>query len=184
MKLPFRSGILVLLALFSFSSPAAKPVRKAAKENGPKLLTSRQAYEKARTVALAWQPDALLADLTTLSTSPMDRQRRSAEWKVDFISKSARKRNLMTVENGKVTPYVVDGGGEVIEVEEGTLMDTAKLMTIAEENGGNLFPDARIEAGVVQNRNGPLWHITYSDAEGNTLLHLAIEGNSGKATQL
>jgi hypothetical protein len=175
------------------STPAkAKPAAKAAPKAGsgaPKakkgLMTSLEAYQKAKAIALKWQRDAELTDLGSLSTSPVGLDGRSAEWNIHFMSKGADKTNLMSVKNGVVTPYEVKGGqGEVIEVVEGTIMDSAKLIQIAQENGGSSFPGSKITIGVVQNRNGPLWHVSYSDAEGNELLHLAIEGNGGKATQL
>jgi hypothetical protein len=168
------------------STPAkAKPAAKAAPKAKKGLMTSLEAYQKAKAIALKWQRDAELTDLSSLSTSPVGLDGRSAEWNIHFMSKGADKTNLMSVKDGVVTPYEVKGGqGEVIEVVEGTIMDSAKLIQIAQENGGSSFPGSKITIGVVQNRNGPLWHVSYSDAEGNELLHLAIEGNGGKATQL
>ena len=175
------------------SAPAkAKPAPKDTPKTftgAPKvkkgLMTSLEAYQKAKAIALKWQADAQLTDLTTLSTSPVGLDGRSAQWSIHFMSKGADKSNLMSVNNGVVTPYEVQGGqGEVIQVVDGTIMDSAKLIQIAQENGGSSFPGSQITIGVVQNRNGPLWHVSYHDAEGNELLHLAIEGNGGRATQL
>lgn len=152
-------------------------------KSGP--MTSLEVYEKAKAIALKWQPDAELTSLTTLSTSRGGLDGRFSEWSVHFKSKSAGKSNLMSVTNGTITPYEIQGAvGRVIEVEAGTIMDSAKLIQIAEENGGSSFPGSTITITVVQNRNGPLWHVNYKDAEGNELLHLAIEGNGGKAKQL
>ena len=148
-------------------------------------MTSLEAYEKTRAIALKWQPDAELTSLTSLGTPEAGLDGRCAEWSIHYASKSGGKSNLMSVKNATITPFEIQGSsGRVIEVVEGTIMDSAKLMQIAEENGGSSFPGSKISIAVVQNRNGPLWHISYHDADGNELLHLAIEGNGGKAKQL
>ncbi|MEO6327156.1 MAG: hypothetical protein ABIT01_10600, partial [Thermoanaerobaculia bacterium] len=168
---------------------AAKPKSMAGKAAAaPKAksggMTSLEAYEKTKAIALKWQPDAELTSLGTLSTFPAGLDGRSEEWSIHYTSKSANKSNLMSVKGSVVTPFEVQGpAGRVIEVQPDTIMDSAKLRQIAEENGGSSFPGSKITIAVVQNRNGPLWHINYQDAEGNELLHLAIEGNGGKAKQ-
>ena len=166
-------------------APKASPAKAGTAKSPKGGMTSLEAYQKTKAVALKWQPDALLTSLTTLGTSPAGLDGRCAEWSIHYSSQAAGKSNLMSVKDATITPFEVQGSsGRVIEVEPDTIMDSAKLMQIAEENGGNVFPGSKISIAVVQNRNGPLWHISYTDAEGNELLHLAIEGNGGKAKQL
>jgi hypothetical protein len=68
-----------------------------------------------------------------------------------------------------------------------TIFDSAKLIEIAQGMGGREIlaanPKATIELGLVENRNVPLWHVSYSGADQKQLLHIAVDGNTGKVTK-
>ena len=183
--------VCICLSLCIVSAVLGLRVGEAA--SGP--VTSRVAYDLAAALAMKWQPDAKLCNLTTIATGPVDGDGRSAEWSIHFSSKKAGKVLMVTVSKGAASTFEVPGpGGRIIEVTAKTNLDSKQLIARADSAGGAAHrkKGAFVSMGLVQSPLagvGPLWHISYAakgpdGMPGREQFHVAIEGNSGKLSVL
>ena len=179
---------LVLMMFVAVAAIAAPPPSTKAVA-GP--VSAQQAYDSAREAALRWRPDARMFDLGTTSEGPLDGEGRSAEWSIKWSSQAGGDVNLMLVKNGKVEAFAHPGaGGRVIELQPDSIMDSKKLLEMADAAAGAAARAAgnRVSLGLVQNPRtgvGPLWHVSYAPVEadgrrGTEAVHVAIEAKGGK----
>jgi hypothetical protein len=170
-----------LVLALAMTLPAAPSVAA-----GP--VAGPAAYTLVKLAAAKWQPDAEMFDFATMPTAPLDAEGRSAEWTSKWSSRKAGKVNLMTVKNGTLTTFEVPtAGGRVIGLTAASILDTRKLLEMADARGGAAFraKGAAVTAGLVQNPSvGPLWHLSYVGKDGKELFHVAIEADGGKVTVL
>lgn len=174
-----RFGVAAVLALALLAAPAARAA-------GP--VDAQTAYGLAKAAAAKWQADAELFDFGTLSTAPLDGEGRSAEWYLKWSSKKAGKVNMMSVKNGALTTFEVPtAGGRVIVIAAVSILDSKKLLSMADAAGGaaHRAKGAAVSLGLVQSpvANGPLWHVSYGK-DGKEVFHVGIEANGGKTTVL
>lgn len=180
-----RAPVLAALAalLLAVALPAAAQPKGATK---PAPVDAKTAWELAKAAAAKWQPDAEPFGFSNLVTGPLDAKGRSTAWVVKFSSKAAGKTNNVSVTNGVVTTWEMDGaGGRVIPVKAETTWDSKKLVAMADEAGGAAHRTAGAKAmlGLVANTVVPgttLWHVSYQDTKYKELFHVAIEGETGK----
>lgn len=174
--------VLMILSLALAAVVSAGPALSAGPVAGP------VAYALVKVAATRWQPDAEMFDFATMPSAPLDAEGRSAEWISKWSSKKAGKVNLMTVKNGTLITFEVPtAGGRVIVLGPESILDTKKLLEMADARGGAAFREkgAAVTAGLVQNPSaGPLWHLSYVGKDGKELFHVAIEANGGKVTVL
>jgi len=173
---------LALAVCLALASLAARPARAA----GP--VDAKTAYDLAKAAATKWQPDAELFDFQNTSLGPLDAEGRSADWNLKWSSTKSGKVNLMSVKNGALTTYEMPtAGGRVIAVSPQTILDSKKLLGMADAAGGaaHRAAGAKVSLGLVQSPviKGPLWHVSYSKNDKETF-HVAIEGNGGKVKVL
>lgn len=175
-------ALLAALLLAAALPAAAQP------KGGPKPVPvdARTAYEKAKAAALKWQADAEMFDLGNLSNGPVDAEGRSTAWNVKWSSKAAGKINLMSVNNGVLSTFELAGaGGRVVPVKPETILDSKKVVQMADEAGGaaHRAKGAKVTLGLVGSSVKPgttLWHVSYSGDDYKELFHVAIEGETGK----
>jgi hypothetical protein len=171
------AGILLALALPVAAQPKGAPK--------PVPVDVKTAYDLAKAAAAKWQPDAVLFGFSNLVTGPVDAEGRSTAWVVKFSSKAAGKTNNVSVTNGVVTTWEMDGaGGRVIPVKAETTWDSKELVRRADEAGGaaHRAGGAKATLGLVANTVKPgttLWHVSYQDAKYKELFHVAVEGETG-----
>jgi hypothetical protein len=171
------------LAALAFGFATALPAAPAA---GP--VAGAAAYALVKGAAVKWQPDAEMFDFATMPTAPLDSEGRSAEWTAKWSSNKAGKVNFMTVKNGTLTTFEAPtAGGRVIVLGPASILDTKKLLGMADAKGGAEYraKGATVSAGLVQNPSvGPLWHLSYTGKNGKEIFHVAIEANGGRVTVL
>lgn len=178
---------LLLTMLAAAVAAAGPPPSKAAAG----AVTAQQAYDRARAEALRWRPDARAFDLGTTSEGPLDGEGRSVEWSIKWSSQAGGDVNLMLVKKGKVEAFSHPGaGGRVIELQPDSIMDSKRLLEMADAAAGAAARAAgsQVSLGLVQNPLpgvGPLWHVSYAPVEsdgrpGPETVHVAIEANGGK----
>lgn len=182
LPLPALAALLLAAALPASAQPKGAPK--------PAPVDAKTAWDLAKAAAAKWQPDAQLFGFSNLVTGPLDAEGRSTAWVVKFSSKAAGKTNNVSVTNGVVTTWEMDGaGGRVIPVKAETTWDSKKLAAMADEAGGAAHRAAGAKAmlGLVANTVVPgttLWHVSYQDAKYKELFHVAIEGETGKLKAL
>jgi hypothetical protein len=179
-----RSSLPALAAfLFAVALPVAAQPKGAPK---PVPVDAKTAYGLAKAAAAKWQADAELFGFGNLVTGPVDTEGRSTAWIVKFSSKAAGKTNNVSVTNGVVTTWEMDGsGGRVIPVKAETTWDSKELVRRADEAGGaaHRAAGAKVTLGLVANTVVPgttLWHVAYQDPKYKELFHVGIEGETGK----
>ncbi len=177
-SLPALAALLVAMAL-----PAAAQPKGAPK---PVPVDAKTAYDLAKAAAVKWQADAELFDFGNLSTGPVDAEGRSTAWNLKWSSKSAGKMNMMSVTNGVLTTFEMPGtGGRVVPVKPETILDSKKLVRMADEAGGaaHRAKGAKVTLGIVGSTVKPgttLWHVSYSGDDYKEVFHVGIEGETGK----
>lgn len=188
--MPETSRLSLFLAMLAAAAAVAgPPPSKAGGAAGP--VTAQESYDSARAEALAWRPDARLFDLGTTSEGPLDGDGRSAEWSIKWSSAAGGDVNLMMVTKGRVATFAHQGaGGRVIEIQPDSIMDSMKLLEMADAAAGAAARAAGsvVRLALVQNPLpgvGPLWHVSYAPVgpdgrPGSETVHVAIEANGGK----
>lgn len=179
-RLPFHAfaALLVVMALPTAAQPKGAPK--------PVPVDAKTAYDLAKAAAMKWQSDAEMFGFGNLSTGPVDAEGRSTAWNVKWSSKAAGKMNMMSVTNGVLTTFEMDGaGGRVIPVKPETLFDSKKLVGMADEAGGaaHRAKGAKVTLGIVGSTVKPgttLWHVSYSGDDYKEVFHVGIEGETGK----
>jgi hypothetical protein len=178
-----RSLSLPALAalLFAVALPVAAQPKGAPK---PVPVDAKTAYDLAKAAASKWQSDAELFGFGNLVTGPVDTEGRSTAWNLKWSSKSAGKMNMMSVNNGVLTTFEMDGaGGRGIPVKPETTWDSKKLIQMADGAGGaaHRAKGAKVTLGLVASAVKPgttLWHVSYSGDDYKELFHVAIEGET------
>lgn len=178
---------LVLPALATLLLVVAIPASAQPKGAGKSVaVDAKTAYDKAKAAAVKWQADAELFGFGNLSTGPVDTEGRSTAWNLKWSSKSAGKMNMMSVNDGVLTTFEMDGtGGRGIPVKPETLFDSKKLVQMADEAGGaaHRAKGAKVTLGIVASAVKPgttLWHVSYSGDDYKEVFHVAVEGETGK----
>src|SRR5215472_9611794 len=120
-------------------------------------ITAKEAWDLASARAKAWKADAVPFDLTTTSLGPLDTQGRSKDWNIKFSSASAKAVDLISITDGQISCYAMNGpGGRVIEWDDKIVLDSKKLYETAQKAGGDKLAGQKIMAGLVQNKSGGL----------------------------
>jgi hypothetical protein len=176
-----KSAVAPLLAVCL--SLAAAPAARAA---GP--VDARTAYDLGKAAAAKWKPDAQLFAFQSSGLAPVDVEGRSADWMIKWTSKGAGAINIMSVKDGVVSTFVMeDKGGRAILLTPQSILDSKKLVAMADAKGGAAHRTAgvTVSLGLVQSPviDGPLWHVTYSK-NNKEVFHVGIEANGGKTTIL
>ena len=179
-----RSLSLVALVLLLRRDFPPVPSRRAPAKSV--AVDAKTAYDKAKAAAVKWQADAELFGFGNLSTGPVDVEGRSTAWNLKWSSKSAGKMNMMSVNDGVLTTFEMDGtGGRGIPVKPETLFDSKKLVQMADEAGGaaHRAKGAKVTLGIVASAVKPgttLWHVSYSGDDYKEVFHVAVEGETGR----
>ena len=179
------SLVLVLLAGVAADAAAqAQAACTAGKTGKAASITAKEAWDLASQRAKAWKPDAVSFEMTTTSEGPLDAEGRSKDWYIKFSSPSAKAVNLISITNGQIKCYAMNGaGGRVIEWDDKIVLDSKKLYETAQKAGGDkLAAGSTIMAGLVQNRPGglSLWYLNYSGPDGKQTLSVVINAKTGE----
>jgi hypothetical protein len=76
-------------------------------------------------------------------------------------------------------------GGRIVPVKPETILDSKKLVRMADEAGGaaHRAKGAKVTLGIVGSSVKPgttLWHVSYSGDDYKEVFHVGIEGETGK----
>jgi hypothetical protein len=174
---------VVLFASVRIASAQAQAACAAGKTGKGPAITAKEAWDLASQRAKAWKPDAVPFEVTTTSLGPLDAEGRSKDWNIKFSSASAKAVNMISITNGQITCYAINGpGGRVIEWNDSIVLDSKKLYDTAQKAGGDkLAPGSKIMAGLNQNRPGglTLWYLNYEGADGKQTLSVVIDAKTG-----
>ena len=176
---------LVLMLLVGVAANAAAQMQAACtagKTGKAASITAREAWDLASARAKAWKPDAVPFELTTTSQGPLDAEGRSKDWNIKFSSPGAKAVNLISITNGQIQCYAMNGaGGRVIEWDDKIVLDSKKLYETAQKAGGGKLAGQKIMAGLNQNRPGlVLWYLNYEGADGKQTLSVVINAKTGE----
>lgn len=186
-----RISGLVLMILAGVAADAVAQMQAACtagKTGKAASITAKEAWDLASQRAKAWKPDAIPFELTTTSLGPLDAEGRSKDWNIKFSSPGGKAVNLISITNGQITCYAMNGaGGRVIEWDDKIVLDSKKLYDTAQKAGGDkLAPGSKITAGLVQNKPGglSLWYLNYEGPDGKQTLSVVINAKTGEVTNV
>ena len=182
-RVGLATATLLLAASARFASAQAQAACPAGKTGKGPAITAKEAWDLASQRAKTWKPDAVPFEVTTTSLGPLDAQGRSTDWNIKFSSASGKAVDMISLTNGQITCYAINGaGGRVIEWDDSIVLDSKKLYDTAQKAGGDkLAPGSKIMAGLNQNRPGglTLWYLNYEGANGKQVLSVVIDAKTG-----
>ncbi|HEY1252054.1 MAG TPA: hypothetical protein VGH97_12770 [Thermoanaerobaculia bacterium] len=177
-------SVAAVVALARDVQAQPKPSCAAGKTGKPAAITAKEAWDLAAPRARAWQADAVLFDLTTTSSGPLDSSGRSTDWDVKFSSASAKAVDMIGISDGQIRCFAIAGeGGQPIRFDDKILLDTKALYETAQKAGGSAVgPGAKVTAGLVPERRKDgteSWYLNYEDAGGREVLSVVIDARTG-----
>lgn len=175
-------ALIVLAGVAAEAAAQMQPACAAGKTGKGASITAKEAWDLASARAKAWKPDAVPFEMSTTSLGPLDAEGRSKDWNIKFSSPGAKAVNLISITDGQISCYAMNGaGGRVIEWNDKIVLDSKKLYDTAQKAGGDKLPGQKITAGLNQNRPGglTLWYLNYEGADGEQTLSVVIDAKTG-----
>jgi hypothetical protein len=170
-------------------TPAPTPTQVTAKS-----ATAQEVYDLALAEASAWQPDAVLTELSTIFLfGPFDAEGKAENWQIVFYSPSANELNTMQFKDGTVTsagtvPLAAGEARPIAEIDS-VILETKSIYDTAAAAGGSQYvaaeyiPWASLTSYPLDITT-PTWYIHYVNPESNSPAFTAIiDARSGEVIQ-
>jgi hypothetical protein len=178
------SGLLLAAMLFfANASHAQQPACKTTKLKNP-APTLAEMHAMADAHAKAWQPDAVLARMSTTTNGPLQPNGAAAGWSLVYFSESTKSRMSVDTFDGSLTCFASPGGaGRIPDLKPGFFRDGAKLYAIAKQHGESLIASGHavmIGTAAAPRDRHATWNISYSKdggKDGGVLV--LVDANTG-----
>jgi hypothetical protein len=173
-------GAGLLTAPAAASADCVTPVKKLAA-----VVTAKDAYARAKVEAVKWKTDSAMIRMQSTTAGPMDAQGRSAHWMFEFYSPSAKKLEMINVMKGDVScsDAAVEIVAKPVELsDDAVMLDSLRLYTIAQKNGGSEKDPKTVTLTAMLEQNaeaGAVWTLTYTTPQGMPVLRIRVDAKTG-----